>query len=343
MLLFLCVAVAAFVLWHFLPGSKPPSASPQFRQIGATPDDDDWFDRVKTQCESPAEVAFLAAMVREYELRPRQGSLRNDRLKLDMQVKDGGYRIDFLANDWLIIEIDGAAYHSSKMDQARDRARDEHLEGLGYSVLRIPAKVVFAQPDEAVRKVGEALNRGKRQIPAHERRSGFTRLNETMSGLNKALTEVNDGSARQRKLQAAMTSAEKSFAIERHVIDSAIEAATRTMEIEEYIGGSQEKRDAYERNFRELEEAFRSRQEGLGVAANYVQESVIVVPQFAAMTTGEIELDAQVQQVFRRLEAERAEYLTKVRQQLSSNPQLRSLAKDELSRLGCPEVWSRIS
>lgn len=78
-------------------------------------------------------------MIEAYQLAPRFGSLVGKDLKLDFQVEEGRYRADFLANDWLVIEIDGAAWHSSPEAQARDQLRDTYFEGLGYTVLRIPA------------------------------------------------------------------------------------------------------------------------------------------------------------------------------------------------------------
>jgi quercetin dioxygenase-like cupin family protein len=65
-------------------------------------------------------------------------------------------RVDFLANKHLVVEIDGAAYHSSAEAVENDRIRDEYLIENGYVILRIPAKVVFNSPGDAVERVCRA-------------------------------------------------------------------------------------------------------------------------------------------------------------------------------------------
>jgi very-short-patch-repair endonuclease len=45
-------------------------------------------------------------------------------------------RVDMLVDDWLVIEVDGRAYHSSPEQFERDRHRDARLVALGYTVLR---------------------------------------------------------------------------------------------------------------------------------------------------------------------------------------------------------------
>ena len=65
-------------------------------------------------CDSPAEVAFLDIMVQHYELKP--------------------------VDECLIVEIDGAAYHTSKEAVARDTRRDKYIRRQGFRILRIPAK-----------------------------------------------------------------------------------------------------------------------------------------------------------------------------------------------------------
>lgn len=70
-----------------------------------------------------------------------------------MQVKVGNYRLDFVANRTFIIEIDGAAWHSSPEAVERDRLRDAAMMAKGYKVLRISAKVVLTTPKEAVRRL----------------------------------------------------------------------------------------------------------------------------------------------------------------------------------------------
>ena len=75
------------------------------------------------------------------------------------QVPLGGrYVADFLApSARLVVEVDGAWHRDrTKADARRDRV----IARLGYRVLRLPAKLVLAQPLEAVAQVREALTGG---------------------------------------------------------------------------------------------------------------------------------------------------------------------------------------
>ncbi|NZD63122.1 hypothetical protein HX900_18640 [Rhizobium sp. WYCCWR 11290] len=55
-------------------------------------------------CESPAEEAFLEARIADYKLLPRSGVLFGSGLLLNLQVEHKPYRLDFLANEWLLID-----------------------------------------------------------------------------------------------------------------------------------------------------------------------------------------------------------------------------------------------
>ena len=59
----------------------------------------------------------------------------------------------------LVVEIDGTTWHGSPEAIARDASRDEVIHAEGYTVLRIPASVVFDTPAEAVRRVEQARRR----------------------------------------------------------------------------------------------------------------------------------------------------------------------------------------
>jgi very-short-patch-repair endonuclease len=70
-----------------------------------------------------------------------------------------GYRIDFAARHpakpgrfVLAIECDGASYHATATARDRDRLRQDHLERLGWSFLRIWSTDWFANPDREVAK-----------------------------------------------------------------------------------------------------------------------------------------------------------------------------------------------
>lgn len=117
----------------------------------------DWLSVYCELCESPAEVAFLKAMVKAFDLEPQDGFLQSPKLKLQLQVSSSRYRYDFVANGRQIIEIDGAAYHSTAQQMERDRIRDQRSIAGGYRVLRIPAMVVFNHPEEAIARLKAVL------------------------------------------------------------------------------------------------------------------------------------------------------------------------------------------
>lgn len=125
------------------------------------------IEEIRWACDSPAEVAFLDAMVSAYALQTGPGAIEGRGLRLRNQVPMGRlkifsgyassqYRADFLIDEKLVVEVDGATYHSSAEAIARDRERDAEMRREGYSILRIPANVVFHDPAEAVKRVEDA-------------------------------------------------------------------------------------------------------------------------------------------------------------------------------------------
>jgi len=150
----------ALVAWSLVDDLRNPTKSedhPFFDPKLVAASDPSWPERWLALCESPAETRFLNAVMEAYSLSPSNGKLVGNGLSFDLQVKLPPYRVDFLANDRLVVEVDGAAYHSSPEDVARDAARDETLRSRGYSILRIPARVVFSTPSEAVDRLRTAL------------------------------------------------------------------------------------------------------------------------------------------------------------------------------------------
>lgn len=117
----------------------------------------DWQARLKRACDSPAETSFLDAMVAAFDLKPVQGRLTGGGITLDLQVGVEFYRLDFLVNERLVVEIDGAKYHSSPEAMERDQRRDAFLRDRGYEVLRIPAKYPLYIPGEAIDRVRAVL------------------------------------------------------------------------------------------------------------------------------------------------------------------------------------------
>ena len=115
-----------------------------------------WIEQWRSKCESPAEVAFLEALIDGFELRPAASLLRGG-ISLALQYQIGSSRVDFLINQNLVVEVDGHAYHSSPQQAKRDASRDAMLRSSGYKVLRITAHRVFSAPEAAVADVRDAL------------------------------------------------------------------------------------------------------------------------------------------------------------------------------------------
>lgn len=112
-----------------------------------------WLTPFVAQCESPAELSFLAKLLAAFELGPGDGALVGPGLRVQLQAPKLKYRLDFLVNAHHAIEIDGADYHSSDYDRGMDALRDAELSHIGIKVLRLPAKLVMNDADEVIRQV----------------------------------------------------------------------------------------------------------------------------------------------------------------------------------------------
>ncbi|SDE30720.1 DUF559 domain-containing protein [Belnapia rosea] len=164
---FIVAAWLGWTIYETLKNPPPPPPDEWYtRRWTTTAADPRWRSDFLAFCESPAETEFLEAMIKAHNLTPDKGVLKGSGLTLDLQVSVKPYRLDFLANAWLVVEIDGAAYHSSPEAVARDKQRDKFLRTQGYAVLRIPAKVVFDTPEKAVEKVNLAIASGRISLNA---------------------------------------------------------------------------------------------------------------------------------------------------------------------------------
>ncbi len=152
----LSFGLAALIAWSIYSDITDPTTevpSQQDKLTALTVADEGWLESFHDVCESPAETAFLDAMVSAFDLKPEKGFLSGGGLKLQMQVPVSRYRLDFLVDEILIVEVDGAAYHSTPEAVERDCIRDASMKSAGYEVLRIPAKITLYSPREAVERV----------------------------------------------------------------------------------------------------------------------------------------------------------------------------------------------
>ena len=74
------------------------------------------------------------------------------------QYKIGPYYVDFAhLESHTIIEIDGAAYHTSPEQVQRDNHRQQRLESWGWSVIRFTGRQVFRDPVRTVYRAKRAV------------------------------------------------------------------------------------------------------------------------------------------------------------------------------------------
>lgn len=109
--------------------------------------DDEWavFKRFMLLCESEPEKILLKALIKKAELKPDVKKLKGQ-LQVVPQARLLRFRVDFLVNDHLVVEVDGKAYHSNDSSFEKDRLRDQELLLAGYKTIRFPASQVYRSP-----------------------------------------------------------------------------------------------------------------------------------------------------------------------------------------------------
>ena len=65
-------------------------------------------------------------------------ALKKARIPFDREVAVKNYSVDFLLDQWLVVEVDGESHLVSGQAQ-RDKRRQKSLEDSGFYVLRVPA------------------------------------------------------------------------------------------------------------------------------------------------------------------------------------------------------------
>ena len=124
--------------------------------------------------------------------------------QVDCQVGVSGYRIDLGVRDpdipsrYLVgVECDGAMYHSSRTARDRDRIRQEILEGLGWTILRVWSTDWIRDPDGATARLVEAIERVRRsKHNSLGRPEGSVNCSRGMQALTSSLDEGNVSTAR---------------------------------------------------------------------------------------------------------------------------------------------------
>jgi very-short-patch-repair endonuclease len=315
---------------------KPESSSIK-RVTFRAEDDPDWQKPYLLACGSPAESSFLIAMIEGFSLKPQLGVLKGSGLTLDMQVVLGRYRLDFFANRWLVIEIDGAAYHSSPDAVSRDEARDAYLESYDYTVLRIPAKIVFSTPLQAVAKVRSALAAGRKVVsqPDGKRQAAAQKKPTLLDAALKFVEDLDSHVQRSVAFDQAMAKPLAIFEAEKVAIKLALEHADLQIKVEEFRAQSEEHRKNYEENFAFFGAILKDsgNADPLDGPRQVIGESI--VPIEAPSHHPNPEINDEIKRRHRSLLEERSEYFEKIRRQLSRNEQVRTLVMANLEEVGC--------
>lgn len=101
----------------------------------------------KVECSADSAIEVVARLL-----------LRGAGLQVRPQVQIPGVgRVDFLVEGFLVVEIDGAAYHSDRQSLRRDRLRNNAAVASGYTVLRFTYEDVMFYPQELLALVLKVL------------------------------------------------------------------------------------------------------------------------------------------------------------------------------------------
>lgn len=317
-------------------------------------DKSNWLSDYLNECESPAEEAFLQAMVTEYALLPDRGVLRGAGLVLQLQVDKGAYRVDFLVNDWLVIEIDGAEYHASPEQVSRDLSRDKYLESLGYTVSRVAAKLVFQQPRKALSEIRSVLAGGRRQTSAPETppvevqtlrpapTNVFSALSRGVEAVGDIAKQVNDFAERQRAIQSATRVGENVFLQEKLAIDSALKVAESRISLEKYIDGDPDRQSEIDGIMAQFDAALRDPD------VKSDSESVVRRPDpIPKITKPASHPNPEINEIIERshsaLLETRAAFFETVRVQLRPDLRRATLVKAALIEMGYHSTWTEFN
>lgn len=135
--------------------------------------------------ETPSERKLAAAM-------------RKAGLRFGQEVPVKGFTVDFLLDEWLIVEVDGET-HLSSPRAAKDAKRQAALEASGFTVLRVPASELST--DRGLKSWVAAIRRKVEEGPPYQRDERFGNLDyeRKLAEIREALRQ---GEIEQRKREA---------------------------------------------------------------------------------------------------------------------------------------------
>jgi very-short-patch-repair endonuclease len=87
-----------------------------------------------------------------------QHLFRSNGIEFEAQVLLPGInRVDFLLSGFLIVEIDGFAFHSKRADMLKDRQRNNTSTVNGYAVLRYMPEHIWFNPEQVLAEIRAVL------------------------------------------------------------------------------------------------------------------------------------------------------------------------------------------
>jgi very-short-patch-repair endonuclease len=129
------------------PGSRQPqkmTAVLGYALIDVMIKSDPEAQRLLTMVESPLERVWLSVW---YPMRDRD-------VVVEPQKQVGPYRVDFLIEDQLVVELDGYLYHRASRDQLiKDYKRGRNFAARGYTVMRFSGYEVWDDLGNALPKL----------------------------------------------------------------------------------------------------------------------------------------------------------------------------------------------
>jgi very-short-patch-repair endonuclease len=159
---FVPVAAVEDVALHALGCLPPPAstamATSAIRLHGVSPEllaRELRADRSGTALRALRELDLRAESIVEVDA---QHLFRSNGIRYEAQVFLPGIgRVDFLLDGFLIVEIDGFAFHSKREDMLRDRNRNNTSAVNGYVVLRYMPEHVWFSPDQVLAEIRAVL------------------------------------------------------------------------------------------------------------------------------------------------------------------------------------------
>lgn len=347
-LIWIAAAFFAYTTYSAFPDPEPDTPEKMYRprQSAVTAEDPEWREYYLAACESPAETAFLEAMIKGLSLTPNNGILVGGGIELDMQTEYKPYRLDFLVNKWLVVEVDGAAWHSSAEAIERDGIRDQFFIAKGFSVLRIPAKVVFNTPTKAVEMVRAAIARGRpvqKVVVKSPPTSVAKTFSNSMNSIGKFLDDVDAHVTRAKAIQEALGPSRQTFDTEKMVIDSALETAKRAMALEDELSANPNLRKHYEEYHAEFEALLQGTRSKHDRHNKDEANTITILPMSRPKPHPDPDINATIMDMHLSLHSDRTRYFNGVRQEILKDPRLSLQVRTHLESLGCSSVWKEIS